>query len=481
MIIILSVTIISMLLAVFWVSMLSGRFLHDAARARHGWNERFTRALQRGYGRLISGALRHRFITLLLFVAVAAGGLFNFKKTGSEFLPKVDDGRIMVKVRMPAGAALDRMDEINRGIEALVADDPRVSSYFTMTGGAVRGLYTNKIGNEGEVDIELVPSEQRDLSTTEYIKQLRPKVAKLTAPGARLMVAQRKMRGIRQKGQSEIEVEINGAQIDELFQLANQVSSKLRSTDGLVNVYISLDYSKPEWQVEIDRTRAGELGLSVRQIADTLRGYIGGQVVTEYREGNELFDMRVIVPERELFSRNDVEDLAISLPDGGFVRLREVATVNKATGPVEIIRRDQVKQVVVRADNAGIELGEAQRLTREILATVDWPAGYTWNISGKAQQMAEMQGVVKQLLLYALFFSFLVLAVQFDSLRLPFLVLLAMPFCLAGMGYGLRIAGQPFGATVIIGIMVVLAANVNDAVLLIHTAREKNPRGTAGD
>lgn len=475
--IILSIISISGLCAVFLVPMLSAWILKPAKHAAHGWNERLNQWLQRCYASTIDCALRFRVLVILLFILLAVGGGVAFVKSGAEFLPSVDDGRIMVKIRMPAGAALERMDEIARQIEALVADDPMVSSTFTLVGGAVRGLYTNKIGNEGEVDIELIPAEERDLSTLEYLQQLRPKVAKLVAPGARLIVMQSKMRGIRKVGQAEIEVEIGGSEIDQLFQIANQVAGQLAQSPDLTNVHISLDYSKPEWQVEIDRLRAGELGLTVRDVAATLRGYIGGRVVSKYREGHELYDMRVIVPERELRTRDDVENLVIAVPSGGYVRLREVAEVRRATGPVEITRRDQIKQVIVRVDTAGTDLATGQAAVQSVLDTIEFPAGYTYKIGGTALQMAEMKSVVLQLLIYAVFFSFLILAVQFNSLRLPLLVLLAMPFCVAGMGYGLWLAGTSFGSTIVIGVMVVLAANVNDAVLLIETARERIEAG----
>jgi len=471
--IVLSIVLISRLCAVFLVPMLGAWLLKPAGQATHGWNERFNQWLQRGYARSIDFTLRHRVLVIGCFLLLAAGGGIAFVQSGSEFLPSVDDGRIMVKIRMPAGAALERMDTVARQIEALVADDPTVGSYFSLVGGAVRGLYTNKIGNEGQIDIELIPADQRDISTIEYVEQLRPKVTGLAAPGARLIVMQSKMRGIRKVGESEIEVEISGSEIDQLFQTANKVADQLTESPALTNVYISLDYSKPEWQVEIDRLRTGELGLSVSDVAATLRGYIGGRVVSEYREDNELFDLRVIVPERELRTRDDVENLVIAVPDGGYVRLREVAEVRRATGPVEITRRDQIKQVIVRSDTAETDLATGQAAVRAALDSIEWPAGYTYKIGGTAQQMAEMKSVVQQLLAYAVFFSFLVLAVQFNSLRLPLLVLLAMPFCLAGMGYGLWLTGTAFGATVIIGVMVVLAANVNDAVLLIETARNR--------
>jgi multidrug efflux pump subunit AcrB len=265
--------------------------------------------------------------------------------------------------------------------------------------------------------------------------------------------------------------------IDILFQTAQQVAAKLGERAGLTNVHLSLDYSKPEWQVDIDRVRAAELGLTVSGIADTLRGYIGGHVPTRFRDGNDLFDLRVLVPERTLASRSDVEDLVLAVPDGGFVRLREVATVTRAAGPVEAIRKNQVKQVIVRADTAGVDLASAQTAARAALAEVTWPTGYAWRLGGKGQQMAEMQAVVREVLVLALFFSFLVLAVQFNSLRLPFVVFLAAPFCVAGIGYALGLGGQAFGATVIIGVMTVLATNVNDGVLLIETAQRLRAEG----
>lgn len=462
--------------AITLTPMLGGLLLRGGHN-EDSWSERMNRGLQSGYGWLLRLALKFRITAVCVFIGLAVVGVLLFQKAGAEFFPAVDDGRIVVKVRMPAGAALERMDEINKQVESLVIGDERVRSVFALTGGAVRGLYTNKIGNEGEVDIELVPPSERDLTTTEFIKELRPKVAKLHAPGATLAVNQAKMRGIRSLGQAEIEIEINGSDIDTLFSLANDVAARIKQRPELTNVYVSLDSSKPEWQVDIDRAKAAEHGLSVASIASSLRGYIGGDVPTRYREASDLYDIRVIVPEQRLRSRSDVENLVITTPSGGYVRLRDVAQVHAATGPVEIIRKNQVKQVIVRCDPSGTDLNTGRAAVTSVLSETSWPTGYVYSLGGKALQMAEMQGVVKSILGYALFFSFIVLAVQFNSMRLPLVILLAAPFCLTGLGYGLWLGGQPFGATVIIAAMIVLAANVIDGVLLIETAEHQRKDG----
>jgi HAE1 family hydrophobic/amphiphilic exporter-1 len=454
-----------------------GGVLLSSGHDENSFSERFSRALQKGYRACLDVVLRHRATCVAFFVGLACLGVFLFQKAGAEFFPAVDDGRVVVKIRMPAGAALDRMDAIARQVEGLVGNDARVRSVFSLVGGAVRGLYTNKIGNEGEVDIELVPSSERSVTTTEFIKELRPKVAKLHAPGATLALNQAKMRGIRALGQADIEVEVNGAEIGALFDLSSKIAEKLRQRPELTNVYVSLDYSKPEWQVDVDRVKASEYGVSVSSVAGALRGYIGGDVPTRYRDNNELYDMRVSMPAQRLASRTDVENIVLTTPGGDAFRLRDVASVRPSTGPVEIIRKNQIKQVIVRCDPQGVDLQAARETVVGILRDMSWPTGYAYSIGGKAMQMDEMRNVVKSILGFALFFSFIVLSVQFNSIRLPLIILVAAPFCLTGLGYGLWVAGQPFGATVIIAAMIVLAANVIDGVLLIETAEQQRKGG----
>ncbi|MBS0043810.1 efflux RND transporter permease subunit [Shewanella sp. M16] len=474
--VILGLMIIAGLAAITLTPMLGGVLL-KANQREFAFSEKINHGLRWAYGVLLHSALQFRLTTIFIFIGVAIGGVLLFKSAGSEFFPAVDDGRIVVKIRMPAGANLARMDAIAQQVEALVIGDQRVRSVFALSGGAVRGLYTNKIGNEGEVDIELVPSSERKITTTEYIKELRPKVAKLLAPGAILAVNQAKMRGIRSVGQAEIEVEINGSEVDTLFDVANKLAAKLAERPELTNVYVSLDSSKPEWQVDIDRTLAAEHGLSTKEIAHVLNGYINGSVATRYREASELYDIRIIMPESQLRSRSDVENISIATPSGHYVRLKDVAKVTAATGPVEIIRKNQIKQVIVRCDPSATDLNSAKELVTNILTETTWPTGYTYSIGGKALQMTQMQTTVQSILGYAVFFSFIVLAVQFNSIRLPLVILFAAPFCLTGIGYGLFLAGQPFGATVIIAAMIVLAANVIDGVLLIQTAERQKQQG----
>jgi multidrug efflux pump subunit AcrB len=237
-----------------------------------------------------------------------------------------------------------------------------------------------------------------------------------------------------------------------------------------------MDMTKPEYQVRVDRVRAAELGVSVADVSDTLRSLVTGAVATRYRDGDEYYNIRVMVPEPKIASRKDVENLVLNCAQGGYLRIRDVATVTPAVGPVEIVREDQVKEVVVRGDAAGVSVGRALGELKAALQKAERPVGYEFSYGGQAQMMAEMLQTVLAILAFAVFFSFIVLAVQFNSLRLPALILGSVPFCLAGLVFALHLVGLPLGATVIIGVLVVVAATVNDGVLLFTFADELHER-----
>ncbi len=438
--------------------------------------QRFFARLTETYGRALDGSLRGRWIVVPLFGIIVAASGFLLSRLGSEFLPRMDDGRIMVKVSLPTGASVAETDRILRALEAAIGDDATIESAFTLAGGKVWGLYTYEIANEGEINLQLVPRGRRSVSTEQYIERLKPRVGKVPVPGGKAMVMQMKVKGIRKLGDADIEVNIKGPEIPTLFALARQTAETMNGLALFANVYVSMDMTKPEYQVRIDRTRAAELGVSANDIAETMRSLISGAVATRYRDGDEYYNIRLLIPESRITSRQDVENLPLQCAQGGYLRIKDLAEVVPAAGPVEIVREDQVKQVIVRGDAAGVSVGRALEELRGAMADRNLPVGYEVSYGGQARMMAEMKQTVLGILAFAVFFSFIVLAVQFNSLKLPALILGCVPVCLAGLVFAMLATGFPLGATVLIGVLVVVAATVNDGVLLVTYAREIRDR-----
>ncbi|MCM8815588.1 MAG: efflux RND transporter permease subunit [Candidatus Omnitrophica bacterium] len=468
-----SIVVISLLIAITITPMISSLLLRNVLHSHKTSKfEQFFQRVSVSYETLLKKVIKRRYLVIASFTGLLLVSVFLFKQLGSEFLPQMDDGRIMVKVKLPTGTAVSETNRILAEIEKAIGDDRNIESIFTLAGGKVWGLYTYEIANEGELNIQLVPRSKRNISTKEYIEYLRPIVGKIPVPGGNAMVMQMKLKGIRKIGEADIEVKIKGEDIPILFNAAKKVAGLMNEIPELTNVYVSLDMTKPEYQTIIDREKASVVGVSVNDISDTMRSLITGAVATKYREKDEYYNIRVIVPEDKLVSKQNVEDLPIATRAGSNIRIRDVAKVIKATGPVEIIREDQIKEVIVRADAAGVSVGQALGKLKKIMAKEQWPEGYEISFGGQAQMMGEMIRTVLLIMVFAVIFSFIILTVQFNTAMYPALILGSVPFCLAGSIILMLIAGLPLGGTVIIGILVIIAAMVNDGVLLINFSEE---------
>ena len=476
------IVVISLATAITFTPMLASLLVGGgsklaAGQPQAGWFERAFARVTEAYGRALHVMLRGRWAAIVLFLIILGGGVLLSPRLGSEFLPTVDDGRVMVKVRLPTGASVAETDKLLARVESAIAGDSLIESFFTLAGGKVWGLYTYEIANEGEINIQLVPRGRRTITTNDYIRRLRPVVSKISVPGGKTMVMQAKVKGIHKIGDADIEVKIRGQDVPTLFTLARRTAEAMNTLGHFANVYVSMDMTKPEYQVEVDRAKAAELGVSVDDVAASLRALISGAVATEYMDGDEYYNVRVMVPERKMAARRDVENLVLDGALGEHVRLHEIAAVRPAVGPVEIAREDQVKQVIVRGDAAGASVGQALAELKAALASVQPPAGYELSFGGQAQMMADMRQSILAILAFAVFFAFVVLAVQFNDIKLPALILGSVPVCAAGMVYALYLTGLPMGATVIIGVLVVVAATVNDGVLLLTFANELRAAG----
>lgn len=467
------IVVISLLVAITMTPMLTA-WIMGGASGDHApsWFEKFFDRVIQVYGRSVAWAIRFRWMVIGAFglMVIAAGILIP--RIGSEFLPRMDDGRVMVKVKLPTGTSVEQTNQVLSRIEAQISGDPLIESLFTLAGGRVQGLYTYEVANEGELNLQLVPRHARKISTDEYIKRIRPIVSKVEVPGGKAMVMPMKIKGLRQVGKGDIEVEIKGQDMNQLFALAQQISDRIRQSPHLTNVLIGTDLSKPEYQIQVDRTRAAELGVSVADVAGILRTLVGGSVATRLRDGDYYYNIRVMVAENKIKSNQDLDNLPLESGRGGYLRLRDLARTVPATGPVEIVRKDQVKKVVVSADAAGASVGEALGELKKALAKLELPTGYEITFGGQAEDMAQMQRDLLLVLAFALFFAFVVHAVQWNSLRLPWIILVSLPGSLAGLVFALWLTGLPLGATVVIGILVVAAATINEGVLLLTFAEE---------
>ncbi|MCK5862544.1 MAG: efflux RND transporter permease subunit [Candidatus Hydrogenedentes bacterium] len=477
------VVVISLLVAVTLTPLLTDRLLRSEGKGKPSLIARiFDKIIGGGiriYERVLGICLRMKWAVIATAFIAFAVGIWLASQAGTQFLPKLDDGRVMVKLKMPSGTSVGEVERILTRVEDQIQGLPEIESIFQLAGGRVFGLYTLEVGNEGNLYIQLVPRSKRNISTGAFINKIRPWLAKIQSdePGAKIPVKSRPIKGLRKVGEQDVEVNVKGSDAVLLYEFSEQLAEELAQTPGLSGVNISMDMSKPEYRVYVDRARASAQGISVNQVATTLRTLVQGLVGTQYREGTEYYPIRVMVQEITLASKTDLENLIIDTRNGAPIYLRDIAEVRRSVGPVEISREDQIMRVIVRADPAGISVGEALARAEKVAFDLEPPSGVEISMGSEARFMAESRRVMGLILGFAILFAYVILAIQFESFVLPFLIMINVPLTLTGALLALYIVGEPVGITVQIGVLVMMGGITSQGVVLLALAEEYRQSG----
>jgi len=470
------VVVISLLIGITVTPALTKWLLQKPDSSRHIGVGRILNSqidrLVESYTKILHKSLRAKTLVTVSVLMIFSASLLLMTKIGSEFLPKLDDGRVMIKVMMPSGTSVSEVDRILAQFESQIEGIPEIESMFTLAGGRVWGLATFEVAQEGEIDIQLVSESKRKMTTQQFIAKIRPLVAKVSIPGGKIAVRQRRVEGIRKTGEQEVEIKIKGTEIMSIFDFAQRVSRKLQETPGIRNINVSMDMTKPEYRIFIDRARASAMSISTNDMAATLRTLIHGTVATQYREGLEYYDIRVMVPEKRIGGKSDLENLLIKNDGESSIYLRDIAEIRRAVGPVEIARKDQVKEVIVRMDPVGISVGEAADRIKRILENSESSADIDWEMGGQAQLMEENQRTMGFIIFFAVLFAYIILAVQFESFSLPLSIMLTIPLAMTGSFLALFLTGTPIGVTVLVGIVVMVASIISQGVVLVTLAED---------
>jgi hydrophobe/amphiphile efflux-1 (HAE1) family protein len=424
-------------------------------------------------------ALKHKVIVIMAALALFVFGLVMANLIGSEFLPKLDDGRVMVKLKTPSGTSVGEVEKILAEAEKQLEGLEEIESIFRLAGGRVFGLYTLEVGNEGNLNIQLVPKAKRNISTQQFIRKIRPLIKKVQKrfPGAKMPVKARRIKGLRKVGEQDVEVNVKGTDAVSIFNFAEDLASRLSKIPGLAGVNVSMDMTKPEYRIHIDRAKASAIGISVSELADTMKSLVQGKVGTQFAVGTEYYPIRVMVPEISLNSKTDLEKLIVATKNGAPVFLKDVAQIKRAVGPVEISREDQVMRVIVRADASGITTGEALALAEKAANDLKAPSGVSFSMGSEARLMAESQRVMGLIIGFALLFAYVILAIQFESFKLPFLIIINVPLTLTGTFIALFLANSPIGVTVQIGVLVMMGGVTSQGVVLLTLVEEYRQKG----
>jgi len=434
------------------------------------------------YEKLLDNILERRKTVVIILAIVFLGlSIFIFRFIGTEFLPQADDGMITVKVKMPTGTAVSETGKVLSQIENVIKNLPDVEKFSTLVGGKVWGLVTYEIPHEGEVDIQLVSKSKRKLITDDWVKKYAEEIQKnVKYPGAKVKVFHTKMKGIKQVGEFDVEIELHSPRttpLVEMFNTATKIMAAIKDVKGMANLDLSVEITKPEYQVLIDRNKIADLGLTANQVANTIKTLVDGQIVTYYKEEGYYYPIRLVVNEENFRGKQDVANIPLFCKNG-LIYLRDIAGINHGVGPLEIDRQNQMRIINVTASVIEGNVGDVTHQAYNKVKNIQLPSGSFLKLGAQAQMMRENFKNMLFIVLLGLFFAYVILTIQFESLLLPTIILFTIPFPIAGFLFALFIAGIPIGVTALIGIIVLIGMLINHWVLVLSFIEEKLADGT---
>ena len=298
---------------------------------------------------------------------------------------------------------------------------------------------------------------------------------------ARVRVQPPRIRGLRTStGTEDLEVKVFGDDLPTLQRLGQEVEARLSRLPGLSNVETSLKETAPELRVVVDRRRAADLGLDVGEVGRTVRTAVGGSVATRLTEGDREFDVRVRFDPAKVRDASEMASLPLFPRSGAALRLRDVADVREAAAPQTIQRENQNRLVTVGASVLPQvwSISEATGEARKALADLKLPDGFTVRFGGQQEAVDENRRVLVTVVLLAVFLVFAVMAVQYESLVNPLVIMAAIPLALVGVVLALTLAGLPMSAPVMLGVILLAGIVVNNGILLVEYFEIRRAGGT---
>ncbi len=433
----------------------------------------------RGYSWLAGKVVRFALIMLLIYGGVIAFGLNEFRKTPQGFIPQQDRGYLIVAAQLPPGSSLARTDAVMKQAFEVASKQPGVGHAIRIVGFS--GATFTNAPNSGAMFLVLDPFEKRAKDPRESAAAIQGalfgKLARIGA--AQIFVIQPpSVQGIGTSGGFRMMIEDRGGEGPQALQRAVfAMMGAAQETQGVSRVFSLFETQTPQLYLDIDRTKAQLLGVSIPDVFSALQIYLGSIYVNDFNLFGRTFRVQAQADAPYRLKPKDVLALRVRNSKGETVPLGSFTTVRDTAGPYRVPRYNLYPAAELDGQPApGYSQGQAIKIMEQMASRV-LPAGfsYEWTTLAFQQQRAGNTSIFAFAL--GVVFVFLVLAAQFESLTLPLGVILIVPMCLVASIVGVVLRGQDNNILTQVGFIVLIGLAAKNAILIVEFAKQLEDQG----
>ena len=409
--------------------------------------------------------------TIALFCLLLALAVSEISTTKRIGLPRVDEGKVSISITGDPGMQLDEMDTAVDQIEDLLLQENNVLSIFTTAGGFVFGRSEFINSNRSSIRVQLTSTTRRTISSDQWSTKIKSKIDALKLTGFKVNVRVAGVRGLHlTRGSDDISIHIRGDNLETLRKLGDQAVASLESIEGLRNVTHSYEVVKEEINIRIDRLRAAEFDIDTSVIGEALKIALDGLIISNYIENGRDFDIRLRLPRKNSYNPNVLQNLMITYKNGQAVRLGDIANVTRASTTDYIVRSQQQRIIEISASyNPTADQSAVLETAMSELKKITLPESYSLYDNDTNKNLEESQKTGLIVLILAIFLVFVVMAVQYESLLNPLIIMICIPFSATGVAIGFFLNPEMnLSMPVWLGLIMLTGIVVNNAIVLVE-------------
>ena len=436
--------------------------------------------VRRLYRLQLRWALDHPRVVIGVAAILVVIGALLAPTLGTEFLPSMDEGSIVVQPFQLPAVSLSQANETVTTIEKAILEVPEAIHVVSRTGRS--DISTDPMG-VGESDIYVLLRPRKEWTTARtkegLVAALREKLA--SVPGVEFgytQPIQMRVDELISGVKSQIAVKIFGEDLNTLAALGTDAAHILGQVEGAVDIKVEAVEGLGYLEIQMHRQELSSLGISVAQVRDLIETAMGGQVVTTVPEGDRRIDVTVRLPRAYTSKVENLRQMPLSTPTGEKVLLSEVTTIEITEGPAQISREEGKRRVVVELNVVGRDIGgfvaEAQeRLAREL----DLPTGYFTTWGGQFEQQQRAMARLRVMVPLALVLIFVLLYINFQSVRPALLILVNIPLALVGGVVALKVSGLYLSVSASVGFIALFGIAILNGLVMIEFFRKLESEG----
>lgn len=440
--------------------------------------------LQDEYVKTLKWTLDNKGLTMGLsfgsfFVIIVLFALFN---KGVDFFPNTQPSQVTMNIETPAGTSLDVTNRIAEIMEERINHVPgrKDAEFLAASAGTSDNAFDfggQGTPNKAQIAINFYEKKLRQQTTFQTLEEVRKTITGIS--GADIRVAKQQM---GPPVGAPVNIEISGEDYDQLASLSVLVRDKIKDVRGLVDLKDDYNTGRPEVEIRIDREKAGMYYTTTGQIATTVRAAIAGVDASKYRDGEDQYNIRVRLKEDQRVSPRDLENLRITFMNRRgqllSIPLTSVADLKRTTAVSDIKRKDQKRVITVSGDVEGRVQSDVVKDVRARVADLSLPAGYGIKLTGSQEEQQKASDFLGKAFIITLLLVFLIMVAEFNSLKVPFVILISVLLSLIGVMFGLVITGTP-ASVVMTGVGVVALAGivVRNGIVLLDFVKHKQDEG----